>query len=229
MSRSVVRDEDEQKPGPLREAVFHLDWRDIEMIGFGDLFTHCQDVGIHSIRMLEGDCCQSVCELEVAAQLDGQRLAELACVEQWELVTETEGGFLYLLKLSASMLPEAITESHEELIGTCEPTVGENGISMSLLGPQEAIQGVFHIFEEVDVRPDLRKLGAYRGEKSAVEKVTDRQLEVIRTAYELGYYEVPRRATMKDIAAEIGVEPATVSEHVQRAERNIIRKELSLD
>ena len=50
---------------------------------------------------------------------------------------------------------------------------------------------------------------------------TRRQLEVLQTAYEMGFYDVPREATIADVADEIGLDGGTVSEHLQRAERNI--------
>ena len=45
-------------------------------------------------------------------------------------------------------------------------------------------------------------------------KLTDRQLEVLRTAYEKGYFERPRRANANEIAAELGINPSTFSEHL---------------
>ena len=43
----------------------------------------------------------------------------------------------------------------------------------------------------------------------------------------MGYYEVPREASTADIAAEIDVDPSTVTEHLQRAERNLLSHHLS--
>lgn len=50
---------------------------------------------------------------------------------------------------------------------------------------------------------------------------------MLRTAYEMGFYEVPKAASVDDVAAELGLEGATVSEHLQRAERNLISHQLT--
>lgn len=48
------------------------------------------------------------------------------------------------------------------------------------------------------------------------ELLTDRQREVISVAAELGYFDVPRRATLSDVADEMNLEKSTVGEHLRR-------------
>lgn len=40
----------------------------------------------------------------------------------------------------------------------------------------------------------------------------------------MGFYEVPKEASADDIAAELNLDPSTVNEHLQRAERNFLRQ-----
>lgn len=54
------------------------------------------------------------------------------------------------------------------------------------------------------------------------ERLTDRQREVLRTAYEEGYYERPRGKTGEELAADMGISSATFSQHVRAAERNLL-------
>ena len=51
--------------------------------------------------------------------------------------------------------------------------------------------------------------------------LTDRQLEVFRTALEAGYYDVPREATLTDVASALGVTKSTCSGVLHRAESTI--------
>lgn len=53
--------------------------------------------------------------------------------------------------------------------------------------------------------------------------LTDRQLDAVETAIEIGYYDVPREATHEDVAAELGCAPSTASEHLRKAESTLIR------
>ena len=99
---------------------------------------------------------------------------------------------------------------------------------MSLVGSQDTIRGVINKYMSSGVSPELRKLGEYDGPDRPMEQLTDRQRHVLQVAYEEGYYEVPRNASTEDVAAEVGIDPSTVAEHLQRAERNLLTQHLSI-
>lgn len=52
-------------------------------------------------------------------------------------------------------------------------------------------------------------------------KLTRRQLEVLQTAYEMGYFARPRRANASDVAAELGIDPSTLTEHLAAAQSKL--------
>lgn len=54
-----------------------------------------------------------------------------------------------------------------------------------------------------------------------LSELTERQQEVLQTAFEMGYYEWPRSCAGEDVAAELGISSATFSEHIFAAERKI--------
>lgn len=49
-----------------------------------------------------------------------------------------------------------------------------------------------------------------------------RQQQVLTTAVELGYYEVPRATSMHDVAARVGIDRRTADEHRRQAERKVL-------
>lgn len=53
-------------------------------------------------------------------------------------------------------------------------------------------------------------------------RLTDVQREALVTARDLGYFEVPRRASLDDVAAECGVSPQAVSERLRRATGTLV-------
>lgn len=57
---------------------------------------------------------------------------------------------------------------------------------------------------------------------SVVGQLSVRQREAVETASRIGYYDIPREATSKDIAKELGCATATASEHLRRAESKLI-------
>ncbi|SEV89671.1 helix-turn-helix domain-containing protein [Halobacterium jilantaiense] len=52
--------------------------------------------------------------------------------------------------------------------------------------------------------------------------LTDRQLDVVQTAFEMGYYDWPRGCTGEDVAAALDISSATFAEHVRTAERKLL-------
>lgn len=58
--------------------------------------------------------------------------------------------------------------------------------------------------------------------QSVLDDLTERQREVLQTAFEMGYYEWPRDCTGADVADELGIASATFSEHVFTAERKVL-------
>lgn len=54
------------------------------------------------------------------------------------------------------------------------------------------------------------------------DKLTPRQVEVLETAFEAGYYEWPRETTGREVACTLGITSATFSEHIHTAERKLL-------
>lgn len=52
--------------------------------------------------------------------------------------------------------------------------------------------------------------------------LTDAQRAAVRTAYELGYFEIPRTATLDDVAAELDISASSCSERLRRAQTHLI-------
>ncbi|SFT01273.1 Predicted DNA binding protein, contains HTH domain [Halostagnicola kamekurae] len=55
-----------------------------------------------------------------------------------------------------------------------------------------------------------------------VSKLTDEQLAVLETAYDNGYFDIPRETSATDLAAELDIAQSTVSERLRTAERTLL-------
>jgi hypothetical protein len=60
--------------------------------------------------------------------------------------------------------------------------------------------------------------------ESPGEGLTDHQQEALRTAYEMGYFEIPRRASLQEVAAELDISASSVSERLRRAQTQLIEE-----
>jgi predicted DNA binding protein len=91
-----------------------------------------------------------------------------------------------------------------------------------MVGETNAVLGRALADVPADLEVSVERFGAYRDEPRSVgDMLTDRQREVLRAAVEAGYYEVPRRATHRDVAERLGLSVGTVSEHLQKAEARV--------
>lgn len=61
---------------------------------------------------------------------------------------------------------------------------------------------------------------AFRQELYA--KLTDRQYEVLETAFETGYYDWPRECSGEEVATRLDITSATFSQHIHAAERKLL-------
>lgn len=211
----------------MREAQIRIDRSDYESLGIEELVSLSSNAGLQDFEELACHADGAIVQVEVEKQLDEEALDELDYVDQYEHVTESEDGHLYVIGFEAPALAEEIKDHAADLVGTCDPAIDSGGATISLVGSQEAIKGVIREYVDAGLRPDLEKLGAYEGSDSPIAKLTDRQREIMEIAYREGYYEVPREASAEDIANVLEVDASTVSEHLQRAERNLLTQHLS--
>lgn len=58
--------------------------------------------------------------------------------------------------------------------------------------------------------------------------VTPAQREALLAALELGYYTVPRRCEIRDVANELGISPQAVSQRLRRGHENVLKSTLSV-
>jgi predicted DNA binding protein len=53
--------------------------------------------------------------------------------------------------------------------------------------------------------------------------LTNRQEEIIRAAFEKGYYDYPKKTTIKKLAKIFDISPSTLNEILQRGEKKVLR------
>jgi len=55
-----------------------------------------------------------------------------------------------------------------------------------------------------------------------LSSIPDRQRELLNLALEEGYFDIPRRVTLEELAEEMGITKTTASNHLRKAEREIM-------
>lgn len=102
----------------------------------------------------------------------------------------------------------------------------EAAMGMTIVGDGPDLQGMLaDLPGDVDVT--VSEVGTYdRRGGTPAGALTDRQLDALRTALELGYYEVPRRASLADVADALDCADSSASVLLRRAERTVFSRVL---
>ena len=95
-------------------------------------------------------------------------------------------------------------------------------IQVGLIGDDDTVQRAINNVPD-NIRLELEQLSEYAPESQELSAMlTDRQKEILDTAVEVGYYEVPRRATHEDIAETLDLSTTTVGEHLRKIEARML-------
>ncbi len=96
-------------------------------------------------------------------------------------------------------------------------------VAFSIFGPDDEVQDATESIS-VPVDVTIEAVGGLAGTTAAVETLlTDRQREVVKTAVNLGYYDIPRTTSQEEIAVELDSAPSTIAEHLRKAEARVLR------
>ncbi len=110
-------------------------------------------------------------------------------------------------------------------------TVDDGAATVSVRVPQDVdARGIVRLIEERFGRVELRSRRELdepvfsRGEfeREVRSLLTDRQTEVVETAYAAGFFEWPRKTNGQEVAALLDVTQPTVNRHIRAAERHLL-------
>jgi len=104
------------------------------------------------------------------------------------------------------------------------PVIIKNGIAnWEILAPQEKISTLNKLFAEKGIDFKLKSIGKYREEP----QLTARQSEVLDLALKQGYYEIPRKITLTQLADKLAVAKSTLSGILRRIDKKLVQTEIS--
>lgn len=204
----------------MRQAIVSL--RDEDFTGNEEVVSIFRDAEVHDVDVLSCDWSGGVVRAHVKKELDEQRLEEADSVVWWEQVSSPGSGHTYLVEMAATEESGPMAPETDDVLPVNFIEFDDDGFTFDISGSHEGIREVISGFEEAGIDLTLQGLHEYRSETDILESLTDRQREVLETAYENGYYDVPRGTTTNELAEAFDVDGSTVSEHLQRAERNLI-------
>lgn len=143
-------------------------------------------------------------------------------------ILEQENSRIYTVFLKGGPSLSSILD-YLELGGYLFPPLKISGrkVTFSFLGSAKQVGefikkitalGIRHkvvLLTEADFSPD-----------SPLSKLTEKQRDVIISAYRLGYYDIPRRINSEKLAKKLNIGNSTLGEHLRKAERCLLAENI---
>ncbi len=93
-------------------------------------------------------------------------------------------------------------------------------IILTIIVPSKNVNMLFGNLDKYKIKYNIIYIKVLKKKK----KLTKREEEIIKYAYEKGFYDIPRRITLEDIALKFKLSVSTVSEIIRRGERKILEE-----
>src|SRR6266581_3772019 len=158
------------------------------------------------------------------------RLRRRYHLRDFEILRVEDGGRTYvaLLRQRNPGALEAILEDLGARVTPTTPTViRKDSSTLSFLADDGAARQVFTLLDGLGVGWRLRGRRAIRHPVAhADEGLTGRQREILSLAWTLGYFDIPAKVGLEKLAELTGLSRNTVSQHLRRGLRRILRESL---
>lgn len=89
-----------------------------------------------------------------------------------------------------------------------------------LLGSDTMVKTLLKRLESAKITAEVLKVSELREEK----EITTRQEYLLQIAFEKGYFEFPKKITLRQLAKTLGIYPATLTEILRRGQKHVLQE-----
>ncbi len=148
-------------------------------------------------------------------------------VVDYDVLDGSDDGFHIYIHVEAGEPAGALmhlVEQHGLIVDTPIDYTLDGLLRATVVGTEDMIRrGLADVPDTVELT--VEQVGRYApNHEGVLSSLTSRQRRVLRTAVESGYYDVPRRTTQKELAAELSCSTSTVDEHLRKIESKLFSK-----
>jgi predicted DNA binding protein/putative methionine-R-sulfoxide reductase with GAF domain len=152
--------------------------------------------------------------------------AELAAVAKVHRITADDDQSVLRLGLTRPFLAQELAD-HGAIFreATADPASTTFVVDVpESIAVRKITAFVRETFPDADLHSKRTLDGAVEWDlrSSYLEKLTDRQIEVVQTAYYSGYFESPRASNGEDVAETLDISPPAFYEHVRAVQRKLL-------
>ncbi|GAA0225338.1 helix-turn-helix domain-containing protein [Haladaptatus pallidirubidus] len=138
------------------------------------------------------------------------------------IIEDLDGRKLYRLELSRKDLQE-VYPAYQNVGAVPMSGHGKAGVWRRRIRfpNRDALVDFQQFCTEKTIDFSLKRLYTPGDDETAFQ-LTEPQLEALVAAYEVGYFNVPRDATLKELSSELGISKQSVSERLRRAQSRFV-------
>ncbi len=199
---------------------------DILELGFGDMFKMMEEVTIITSLM------QTFEKFILVVEVRWKGVPDLASVMKLKLVERAEeihrDGNTSLLIVSGKF-PEVYREVIRKFFDTFDCfiefparfTLGT--MTGSIVGTQEDINRFLKFAESWGATYEVLSVRKYHPKLEGVlSELTPKQYTCLESAVRMGYFDVPRRVSSRDLASKLDISHSTMLEHIKKGQKQIL-------
>ncbi|MBZ6496236.1 helix-turn-helix domain-containing protein [Natrinema longum] len=123
------------------------------------------------------------------------------------------------------LFEEIVTENDGAIL-TAQGRAGRWKLKL-LFHDRASVSTCHELLEQYEFGVDVTRISGVNDLASARTPLTETQYETICKAHELGYFDVPRGVTLKELAAELDISHQALSERLRRSHAALVSAELS--
>lgn len=150
---------------------------------------------------------------------------ELVLVDEVQKIRGGETGGVVRLQLSRPFLATELAD-HGAILQTASATESGTELTIDVPGSVDTRHVTEFLSErfgdvELTAKQNREQASEHGFYASVLERLTDRQLEVLETAYYSGFFETPRRVTGEEVADSLDISPQAFYQHVRTVQRKL--------
>jgi predicted DNA binding protein len=99
----------------------------------------------------------------------------------------------------------------------------EDRARMTFLGSARQVSSLLQALQKQKIQHKVLDLtDAQFSPDSPLLGLTQKQLLAIRSAFELGYFDIPRRVSSEELGEKLRLDPSTLNIHLRKAQKKIL-------
>ncbi len=224
----------------MRKVILEIPLEEIEKFGAKDLYQKIKSFEVLHLLRYDQKEFAAICRIEFADA--STKIVDIFPGEKIRaqlLEQEKESTFTYFMKGDMQAHARAAKElTHFEtqwLMGFVGTEVyfdliefKDKKLKVSFMGNARQVKELLDLLEKGKIQYRIVSItDAKVALRSPLDCLTEKQRRVLVTAFELGYYDLPRKISSQDLAEKLNLQSPTLVEHRRKAERRLLAAILS--